>query len=405
MNIDNLAPILPVNKSILMATKGRIDMLVRLSCLLLLLMGNSYSQRDKLLQGEELKDGDELLSTFGKFKLGFFTPSYSSKRYIGVWYQSGYYGVVWVANRNSPIIGKSGSLRLDSTDGNLKIFHSGGNPIAITSFEGARNTSVTLDQSGNLVLHELHSNGSIKGMLWQSFDYPTHTLLPGMKLGINLQNGHQWLLRSWLTIFSPAEGSYTFGMDPNLTDRLLQGQQLKDGDELLSTFGKFNLRFFSPQDLTNHYLGVWFNRPKDVMLMLYEEDYYELVWVAHWNSPISDHYGCLTIDSSDGNLKILHSRGSPISISSVQGSGKTSVTLLQSGNLVLHETSINGSIKLVLWQSFDYPTDTLLPEMKLGINLQTGRKWFLHSWLTDSSPAQGSFTLGKNPNASNLGFG
>ncbi|KAK0598091.1 hypothetical protein LWI29_031569 [Acer saccharum] len=196
MNIDNLAPILPVNKSILMAIKGRIDMLVRFSCLLLLLMGSCYSQRDKLLQGEELKDGDELLSTFGKFKLGFFsTTSSSSKRYIGVWYNKpedrmSYQSikVVWVANRNSPIIDKSGSLRIDSTDGNLKIFHRGGNPIAITSVEGARNTSVTLDQSGNLVLHELHSNGSIKGMLWQSFDYP------------------------W---------SFTFGMDPNLTDRLI----------------------------------------------------------------------------------------------------------------------------------------------------------------------------------------
>ena len=156
-----------------MATKGRIGMLVRFSCLLLLLTGSCYSQRDKLLQGEELKDGDQLLSTFGKFKLGFFsTTSSSSKRYIGVWYnkpedrtsyQSSFYEVsyrkvVWVANRNSPIIDKSGSLRIDSTDGNLKIFHSGGNPIAITSVEGARNTSVTLDQSGNLVLHELHSN-------------------------------------------------------------------------------------------------------------------------------------------------------------------------------------------------------------------------------------------------------
>ncbi|KAK0596016.1 hypothetical protein LWI29_012015 [Acer saccharum] len=50
-----------------MATKGRIDMLVRFSCLLLLLTGNSYSQRDKLLQADELKDGDELLSAFGKF--------------------------------------------------------------------------------------------------------------------------------------------------------------------------------------------------------------------------------------------------------------------------------------------------------------------------------------------------
>ncbi|KAK0596135.1 hypothetical protein LWI29_013090 [Acer saccharum] len=216
-----------------MATKGRIDMLVRFSCFLLL-MGSCYSQRDKLQQGEELKDGDELLSAFGKFKLGFFNPfmttSSSSKRYIGVWYykpedrtsyESSFYEVVWVANRNSPIFGKSGSLRIDSTDGNLKIFHSGGNPIAITSFEGARNTSVTLEDSGNLVLHELNSNGSIKGMLWQSFDYLTDTLLPGMKLGINLQTGHQWFLRSWLTLESPAEGSYTFGMDPNLTDRLI----------------------------------------------------------------------------------------------------------------------------------------------------------------------------------------
>ncbi|KAK0596796.1 hypothetical protein LWI29_019169 [Acer saccharum] len=250
MNIDNLAAVLSVNKSILMATKGRIDMFVRFSCMLLLLMGHSYSQRDTILQGDrgELKDGDELFSSSGKFKLGFFTPSEnpynttdpSSKRYIGVWYNNPedrypeqvssqapiHYKapsrtVVWVANRNSPIFGKSGSLRIDSTDGNLKIFHSGGNPIAITSFEGARNTSVTLEQSGNLVLHELHSNGSEKGMLWQSFDYPTDTLLPGMKLGINLQTGHQWFLQSWLTYDSPAEGSFTFGMDPNLTDQLI----------------------------------------------------------------------------------------------------------------------------------------------------------------------------------------
>ncbi|KAK0597172.1 hypothetical protein LWI29_022556 [Acer saccharum] len=233
MNIDNLAPILPVNKSILMATQGRIDMLVRFSCLLLLLMGSCYSQRDKLRQGEELKDGDELLPSSRKFKLGFFTPPSFSERYIGVWcnnpedrtlYQYDEVPsriVVWVANRNSPIIDNSGRLGIDSTDGNLKIFHSGGNPIAITSVEGATNTSVTLEQSGNLVLHELHSNGSIKKMLWQSFDYPTDKLLPGMKLGINLQTGHQWFLRSWLTYYSPAEGSYTFGMDPNLTDRLI----------------------------------------------------------------------------------------------------------------------------------------------------------------------------------------
>ncbi|KAK1575063.1 hypothetical protein Q3G72_002274 [Acer saccharum] len=203
-----------------MATKGRIRMLLSFSCFLVV-MGHSYSQRDKLLQGEELKDGDQLVSASGKFKLGFFTPSstpYSSERYIGVWYykpedrtlqydytpQIQSTNVVWVANRSSPILHKSATLRIDSSDGNLKIFPNGENPIAITSVEAARNTSVTLEQSGNLILHELHSNGSIKGMLWQSFDYPSDTLLPGMKLGINLKDGHKWFLQSWLTNDSPA---------------------------------------------------------------------------------------------------------------------------------------------------------------------------------------------------------
>ncbi|KAK9053890.1 hypothetical protein SSX86_024965 [Deinandra increscens subsp. villosa] len=53
----------------------------------------------------------------------------------------------------------------------------------------------------------------------------------------------------------------------------------------------------------------------------------------------------------------------------------------------------DGSVKRVLWQSFDYPTDTLLPGMKLGINLKTGHRWSLTSWRNDELPADGSFTL------------
>ncbi|KAK1576825.1 hypothetical protein Q3G72_016787 [Acer saccharum] len=212
-----------------MAIKGRIRMLLSFSCFLVL-MGHSYSQRDKLLQGEELKDGDKLVSASRKFKLEFFTPSSmpkSSKRYIGVWYNKPKDRVifdsskaVWVANRNIPILDKSASLRIDSSDGNLKIFHNGENPIPISLVQGARNTSVTLLQTGNLVLHETHLDGSIKQVLWQSFDYLTDTLLPGMKLGINLQTGHQWVLQSWLTDDSPAQGLFTVGMDPNVTNQL-----------------------------------------------------------------------------------------------------------------------------------------------------------------------------------------
>uniref|UniRef100_A0A7N2LM88 Bulb-type lectin domain-containing protein n=1 Tax=Quercus lobata TaxID=97700 RepID=A0A7N2LM88_QUELO len=71
--------------------------------------------------------------------------------------------------------------------------------------------------TGNFVLQE-QSTGR---QLWQSFDYPTHTLLPGMKLGVNQKTGHTWSLRSWRGEMVPEVGSFTFGLDPNQTNRLV----------------------------------------------------------------------------------------------------------------------------------------------------------------------------------------
>ncbi|KAL9460500.1 hypothetical protein AB3S75_003659 [Citrus x aurantiifolia] len=215
-----------------MAIERRIDLLFSFS-FFVLLMRPCCSQTDKLLRGEHLKDGDELVSAFGYFRMGFFSPDGSENRYLGVWYYRptdpsvfGYYNSernkpVWVANRNNPILDKSGSLTIDSTDGNLKILHNGGNPIVITSVKADGNTSASLLKTGNLVLYEMNSDGSERRELWQSFDYPTDTLLPGMKLGINLQTGHQWFLQSWISDFSPAQGSYTLGIDPNVPNQLI----------------------------------------------------------------------------------------------------------------------------------------------------------------------------------------
>ncbi|KAJ4718136.1 putative Receptor protein kinase [Melia azedarach] len=194
--------------------------------------GTSYSQTDKLLQGQLLKDGDVLVSAYGNFKLGFFSPDqYTRQRYLGIWYDKPrdrtfrrYYQEpirpVWIANCYSPVLAyESTSLAIDSTDGNLKILRDGGTPIQISSVPRAGNTSAILHKNGNFVLYEMNSDGSIRRELWQSFDNPTNTLLPGMKLGLDLQTGKKWFVRSWNG--NGSAGSYTLGIDPNVTNMLI----------------------------------------------------------------------------------------------------------------------------------------------------------------------------------------
>jgi hypothetical protein len=68
------------------------------------------------------------------------------------------------------------------------------------------------------------------------------------------------------------------------------------------------------------------------------------------------------------------------------------VQLLDSGNLVVKDGNEN-DLEKFLWQSFDYPFDTLLPGMKLGRNFVTGLDRFLTSWKSTEDPALGKLSL------------
>ncbi|KAJ1434828.1 S-locus glycoprotein domain [Sesbania bispinosa] len=65
--------------------------------------------------------------------------------------------------------------------------------------------------------------------------------------------------------------------------------------------------------------------------------------------------------------------------------------LLDSGNLVLMDGKNNDSFSYI-WQSFDYPTDTMLPGMKLGWDKTSGMNRYLTSWKSANDPSPGSFT-------------
>nr|XP_048319551.1 G-type lectin S-receptor-like serine/threonine-protein kinase At1g67520 [Ziziphus jujuba var. spinosa] len=185
---------------------------------------DSAASTNILRQGNSLNSSQTLKSARGDFLLGFFrignSEGNSNNYYLGIRYITYIRGdndtnTVWIANRDKPIHDGSGILTLDGT-GKLMINHKEGNLIEI--YHGnestAVNTSLTLQNDGNLVLREVSSKGSSGRVLWQSFDYPTDTLLPGMKLGVNHKTGRKWSLTSWLFADNPASGAFTLDWDP-----------------------------------------------------------------------------------------------------------------------------------------------------------------------------------------------
>ncbi|KAK6914899.1 Translation machinery associated TMA7 [Dillenia turbinata] len=206
-----------------MGTNGRSIIVIIFVSSLLIGTTCSYSYGDTFLQGQKIRDWEYLVSANGNFKLAFFNPSKGGNLYLGIWYHNRPdIKPVWVGNRDTPVDGSSGALIIDEF-GKLKITHRKGDPIEISSNEARGNTtaSATLLDSGNFVLKELNYDGSTKQILWQSFDYPTDTLLPGMKLGMNFKTGKKWSLTSCVSDEVPASGSFTLSGDANGTSQLI----------------------------------------------------------------------------------------------------------------------------------------------------------------------------------------
>ncbi|CAN4088915.1 unnamed protein product [Withania somnifera] len=186
------------------------------------------------------------------------------------------------------------------------------------------------------------------------------------------------------------------------TNSILKGQNLTDYQQLVSANGNFNMQFFSPGKSRNRYLGIFYTRPSlDMYADVNGRNDEKALWIANRDNPIADTSGIVMV-APDGRLMISHTEGKVILLSATPTAATNlTATLLDNGNFVLRELNTIGFVNRTLWQSFDYPIDTLLPGMKLGINLRTGHKWSLISWVNEQLPASGSFTFGLDPNGTN----
>ncbi|KAK4576450.1 hypothetical protein RGQ29_027131 [Quercus rubra] len=147
--------------------------------------------------GHSLSTSETIVSTNGIFELGFFTPGNSTKYYLGIRFKKvSTQNVVWVANREYPFPNSSAALCLNS-DGNL-VISDGRMTYMMANTSAGNGTYAMLLDTGNLIV-----TNKVLEVLWQSFDYPTDTIIPGMKLELD------FVATSWKSTEDPAPGLFS----------------------------------------------------------------------------------------------------------------------------------------------------------------------------------------------------
>ncbi|XP_022753634.1 G-type lectin S-receptor-like serine/threonine-protein kinase At2g19130 [Durio zibethinus] len=194
---------------------------------------------DTLEQGQSITFSKTLISGGERFELGFFSPRNSSREY--------------------PFLGNS-SIFAINRDGNI-VISDGKISYMLTNRTTGGNTFARLLDSGNLILQDrisLSKNISPKAeglnrfllffsvvrgsfpllydrseVLWQSFDYPSDTILPGMKLGMTEDmefNAYGW--------FRSGNNTVTWGLRDS--SRIMQ--------MVLDVFGQLKLQTWCEGD-------------------------------------------------------------------------------------------------------------------------------------------------------------
>ncbi|KAK8575297.1 hypothetical protein V6N12_062972 [Hibiscus sabdariffa] len=222
-----------------------------------------YAATDTVRQGKTLRNGDTLISENNVFELGFFSPESSSFTYLGIWYTFDPKAVVWVANRDTPISHRNGVLRIE-VDGKLVLRDGNNSSVWSSSVTGSsNNTKAKLLDTGNFVLSRDDSIGDLNRALWQSFNEPTDTFLPGMRVPVCSKRGEYCAYRSWKSPSDPSPGNYSVGVDPNGGPQIV----IWDNDERRWRSGQWNQQFFtgipSMRNIASYYRGFDISQPDE----------------------------------------------------------------------------------------------------------------------------------------------
>ncbi|KAF7150765.1 hypothetical protein RHSIM_Rhsim02G0196400 [Rhododendron simsii] len=183
---------------------------------------------------------------------------------------------------------------------------------------------------------------------------------------------------------------FMFGLSHEQDFSISSGGTLRTNETLVSAGGVFELGFFGVPSSGNRYLGIWF----------VDDPQKRPVWVANRDNPLTDST-CFLQVRDDGNLILEDRRLTPMIVNSgaLSAYPNTTATPIDTGNFVL-QAGAN-----LVWQSFDYPSDTYLPGMKIGwfgLTSDVPTPYFLSAWESSTDPGHGDFTLGVDYKVANL---
>lgn len=147
----------------------------------LILLQNFHHSHSFSLSVENHNEDVIVSSPNATFTAGFY-PVGENAFCFAIWYTRPPRTVVWMANRDQPVNGKRSTLSLLGT-GNLELTDAGQFIVwsTNTATPSKQNPRLHLYDTGNLVLIAILDN-SEDHVLWQSFDFPTDTLLPNQPL-------------------------------------------------------------------------------------------------------------------------------------------------------------------------------------------------------------------------------
>ncbi|KAG4960860.1 G-type lectin S-receptor-like serine/threonine-protein kinase At4g27290 [Glycine soja] len=280
-----------------------------LFCLALLNSIAAATVRETISTLQSINDDQIIVSPGKTYALGFFSPGNSKNRYVGIWYNEiPTQTVVWVANRDNPLADSSGVLKLNETGALVLLNHNKSVVWSSNASKPARYPVAKLLDSGNLVVQDGNDTSETKDLLWQSFDYPGDTILPGQKFGRNLVTGLNRFMSSWNSTDDPSQGEYSYQIDISGYPQLV----LREGAFKRYRFGSWNGIQFSgaPQLKQNNFTRFSFVSDEEELYFRFEQtnkfvfhrmqlstdgyilgDYWnteEKVWSLHGKIPVDD---------------------------------------------------------------------------------------------------------------------